>query len=60
MTINQTPTLTGMYPGDSGQTLSGDFDNFNSGPVRVATVTASIGSVTEAVGAPAGTCNATD
>lgn len=58
--VNQTTVLTDFYPGDSAQTLSGDFDNPNSGPVYIGTVTASISSVTKAVGAPAGTCDATD
>jgi hypothetical protein len=49
-----------MYPGDSAQTISGNFNNTNSGPAYVGTVTASIASVTKAVGAPAGTCDATD
>ena len=57
---NQTTTLTAMYPGDSAQTISGDFDNTNSGPIYVGTVTASIASVTKAGGAPAGTCDASD
>ena len=57
---NQTTTLNPMYPGDSPQVISGNFDNSNSGPVQVATVTASITSVTKALGAPAGTCDATD
>jgi hypothetical protein len=60
LTANQTTTLTAMYPGDSAQTISGDFDNPNSGPIHVGTVTVSIDSVTKAVGAPAGTCDATD
>jgi hypothetical protein len=60
LTVNQTSTLTAMYPGDSAQTLSGTFDNPNSGPIHVGTVTASISSVTKAGGAPAGTCDATD
>jgi hypothetical protein len=49
-----------MYPGDSAQTISGDFDNSNSGPVYAGTMTVSIASVTKATGAPAGTCAATD
>lgn len=57
---NQTTVLSPMFPGDSPQVISGNFDNSNSGPVQVATVTASITSVTKAVGAPAGTCDATD
>ena len=60
LTANQTTTLTAMYPGDSAQTISGNFDNPNSGPVHVSTVTVSIASVTKAPGAPAGTCDATD
>jgi hypothetical protein len=60
VTVNQTTTLTAMYPGDSAQTISGTFDNGNSGPVYVTTVTASISDVTKAGGAPAGTCDATD
>lgn len=60
LTVNQTSTLSAMYPGDSAQTLSGNFDNPNSGPIHVGTVTASIASVTKATGAPAGTCDATD
>jgi hypothetical protein len=60
LTVNQTTTLAAMYPGDSAQTISGDFDNPNSGPIQVGTVTASISSVTKAAGAPAGTCDATD
>jgi len=60
LTANQATTLTAMYPGDSAQTISGDFDNANSGPIHVSSVTVSIASVTKAAGAPAGTCDATD
>lgn len=60
ITAVQSTTLTAMYPGDTAQTISGTFTNTNSGPVYVATVTASIASVTKAAGAPAGTCDATD
>jgi hypothetical protein len=49
-----------MHPGDSAQTLSGNFDNPNAGPVYVTSVTASIASVTKAAGAVAGTCDASD
>lgn len=58
--VNQTSVVTDMKPGDSPQAVSGNFDNTNSGPAYVATVTASIASVTKAPGAPAGTCDATD
>jgi hypothetical protein len=60
LTANQTSTLTAMYPGDSAQTLSGDFDNPNSGKTYVGTVTASISSVTDGSGAVAVGCDASD
>jgi hypothetical protein len=60
LTVNQTSTITNMGPGDSPQTLSGTFNNTNSGPAYVGTVTASIASVTKAASAVAGTCDATD
>ncbi|HEX7612606.1 MAG TPA: hypothetical protein VF371_07505 [Candidatus Limnocylindrales bacterium] len=60
VTVEQTSTVTSMHPGDTAQTLSGNFDNGNTGPVYIATVTASIASVAKAVGAPDGTCAADD
>ncbi len=60
LTAVQTSTVTGMAPGDTAKTLSGNFTNPNAGPVYVGTLTASIGSVTKAGGAPAGTCDSTD
>ena len=60
LNANQTTVLTPMYPGDSPQTINGNFDNSNSGPIFVNSVTVAISSVTKAVGAPAGTCDATD
>ena len=60
ITVVQTSTVSAMGPGDSAQSLSGNFTNTNSGPVYVATVTASIWSVVKAPGAPAGTCAADD
>ena len=60
VTAVQTSTLTAMYPGDTGQPLSGNFNNPNQGPVYVTNVVASIASVTKATGAPAGTCDASD
>jgi len=59
ITANQTSTVSGMAPGDSAQTLSGDFTNTNSGPVYVTSVVASISSVTQASGA-VGSCDDTD
>ena len=60
LTVVQTNTVVGMAPGDSPQILSGNFDNGNDDPTYVATVTARIVSVDTAIGAPAGTCDATD
>jgi hypothetical protein len=60
LTVNQTTVLAGMQPGDTAQTVSGTFGNTNTSPVYVTSVTASIGAVTKAGGAPAGTCDATD
>ena len=42
LTAVQTSTVTAMQPGDSAQTLSGNFTNPNSSPIYVSTVTASI------------------
>ncbi len=60
ITVVQTSTVSGLAPGLAAETLSGNFDNPNSGPVYITSVTASIDSVTKAGGAPAGTCDATD
>lgn len=59
LTAHQTSSLSAMYPGDTAQTLAGDFSNTNSGPIHVATVTVSIASVDKAVGVQ-GTCDASD
>lgn len=59
LVVNQTNTLSAMFPGDSAQTLSGNFDNPNDGPVFVGTVTASIASVLSN-GEPAPACSAAD
>jgi hypothetical protein len=56
----QTSTVTDLRPGGTPQTLSGNFDNTTGSPIRVANVVVSIGTVTKASGAPAGTCDATD
>jgi len=60
LSVVQTSTVTAMAPGDTAQSLSGNFTNTNSGPTYVGTVTASIASVDKATGAPAGTCEAGD
>jgi hypothetical protein len=60
ITVNQSTVVAPMAPGVAAQTLSGTFTNTNTAPVYVATVTASITSVTKAVGAAAGPCTAGD
>ena len=42
ITVNQTSTVTGLVPGTAAQALSGTFDNPNSGPVYVTSVTATV------------------
>lgn len=59
VTVNQTSAVAGLAPGSGPQALSGTFTNGNSSPVYVATVTASIASVTKN-GAVAVGCDATD
>jgi hypothetical protein len=40
ITVNQTSSIAGMYPGQTAQTLAGNFTNTNSGPTYVTAVTA--------------------
>jgi hypothetical protein len=40
--VNQTSTVTDLAPGLPAQTLSGNFDNPNDGPVYVTSVTATV------------------
>ena len=60
VTVVQTSTISAMQPGDAAQTLSGKFNNPNTGPAYVGTVTASISGVTKDPGAVAGVCDASD
>lgn len=59
ITVVQTSTIGDLKPGGAAQTLSGNFNNGNSSPVYVASVTASIASVTKATGV-SGSCDASD
>lgn len=59
LTVNQTSSISGLYPGGSAVTLSGNFDNPNSGAIKVGSVTASVNSVDEAQGVT-GTCSKDD
>jgi len=56
----QTSTVGDMGPGTAAQPLSGTLTNTDTQPLYVATVTASITSVTKAAGAPAGACTTAD
>src|SRR5690242_7093672 len=60
ITAVQTSTINSMAPGVAAQTLSGNFNNGNSGPVYVTKVVAAIGTVTKDPGAASGTCDASD
>lgn len=42
VTVVQTSTITGLAPGVGAQTLSGNFDNPNAGPVYVGAVSATV------------------
>jgi len=59
LTVKQTSSLTPMYPGDSPQTLSGNFDNPTGNLVQVHQVAVSVASVTQASGA-VGSCDVDD
>ena len=60
LTVVQTSTISGLAPGLPAQTLGGNFNNPNSGPVYVASVTASIASVTDAGGNAIVGCDTSD
>jgi hypothetical protein len=45
ITINQTSTVGGLFPGGPAQALSGNFDNPNAGSIFVGTITAGISAV---------------
>jgi hypothetical protein len=60
ITANQTSVVAGLAPGGAAQDISGNFTNGTGAAVHVNTVTVSIGTVTKASGAPAGTCTAAD
>ena len=59
LVVKQVTAVNNLHPGDSAQTISGNFDNTNAGPVYVTTVTASISSVTKG-GVTAVGCDASD
>jgi hypothetical protein len=46
ITVNQTSTVSGLYPGGPAQALSGNFDNPNPGSIFVGSISAAISAVT--------------
>lgn len=42
ITVNQTSSITGLAPGVAAQSLSGNFDNSNTSPVYVGSVSATV------------------
>lgn len=46
ITVNQTSTVSGLFPGGPAATLSGNFDNPNASPVRISSITAVVSSIT--------------
>jgi hypothetical protein len=54
--INQTSTVSGLFPDSTPQDLSGDFDNSNTSPVTLSAVTASVTDVRKAGASILGTC----
>ena len=60
VTVVQTSTVAGLAPGSGAHALSGTFNNPNTGPVMVGTLTATVDTVTKAVGAATGDCDADD
>ena len=58
ITVNQTSVITDLRPGGAPQTLIGNFNNTDTGPVFVTSVTVSIDSVVTSP--PGGSCDATD
>lgn len=45
LTVNQTNTVTGLYPGGTAAALSGNFTNPNASAVTISSITASVSSV---------------
>ncbi|NEA33840.1 hypothetical protein [Streptomyces sp. SID13031] len=59
LTVEQTTVFNAFYPGGAAQVINGKVTNNAASSAYVNTVTASISSVTQAVGA-GGTCDASD
>jgi hypothetical protein len=48
ITVNQTSSVSGLYPGGPAASLSGNFDNPNPGLVHISSITATVSSVSGA------------
>jgi hypothetical protein len=48
ITVNQTSSVSGLYPGGPAVTLSGNFDNPNPGSVRISSITGVVSSISGA------------
>ena len=55
ITVVQTSTIAGLYPGGSAVTLSGNFNNTNAGKVRVGSVTVAFAATNPITGGSGGT-----
>jgi hypothetical protein len=60
VTVNQTGSITGLYPGATPVALSGTFTNPNAGPVYVANVTAAVAAFSSQTDATKPACTAAD
>jgi hypothetical protein len=52
VTVNQTSTVSGLYPGGPAQTLSGDFTNANGFSVNIASITATVSATSDETACP--------
>lgn len=52
ITVQQTSTVTNLRPGGTAQALSGNFDNSDTSPIYVSTVSVTISSITGGAVAP--------
>ena len=50
ITVNQTSTVSGLYPGGPAATLSGNFDNPNASAVTISSITAVVSSISGGAG----------
>ena len=58
--VNQTATIAATYPGQGPQALAGNFNNPNSGPVKISSVTATVRAFTAQADGTKPACTASD